>query len=287
MRNYFRSDQSPPVRVAVSAHTVRLRSAARYRLLRRRVPRTREPHAALLVYRRALRALMAEVRREVVAALAPVVRAVAVDAGEVEVAGLRVRLHRVVEARVPPAAEDAFGHVDRSSSEDVVAQFRVLEVDVLRRVPRVAARLPAFVQKNVDLIHSVVGEELRQVQAEVARAVPLGLRVEELTRRILDRADVAESRAELIARDQVLKLHGDVTRDRQTGLGVRRYRWSTSNDERVRPVHAELEGTEQSWDEPPVVSEDGRREHPGGDYQCRCVAVPLFDEDAATEAETE
>lgn len=43
-------------------------------------------------------------------------------------------------------------------------------------------------------------------------------------------------------------------------------------------MHQELDGTEQSWDDPPVTNEDGDRNHPGEDYQCRCVAYPILDE---------
>jgi len=99
-----------------------------------------------------------------------------------------------------------------------------------------------------------------------------GLRVEELQAMLLERADVSVSRAELIARDQTLKLLGQINEERQTAAGVESYEWSTSNDERVRDEHQILEGTTQSWDSAP---EPG---HPGEDFQCRCVAVPIIPE---------
>jgi GNAT superfamily N-acetyltransferase len=46
----------------------------------------------------------------------------------------------------------------------------------------------------------------------------------------------------------------------------------------VRDMHDELEGTEHAWDDPPVTDKYGNRNHPGEDYQCRCVAVPILDE---------
>jgi SPP1 gp7 family putative phage head morphogenesis protein len=77
----------------------------------------------------------------------------------------------------------------------------------------------------------------------------------------------------LIARDQTLKLNSAITKDRHIAAGISEYTWSTSLDDRVRPEHEALEGTKHSWDAPP---EPG---HPGEDFQCRCVAIPVIDED--------
>lgn len=261
---------------------------------RRFIPRIRPPAPApvdgvVLRYRAAMRELVRALRVTVLRALAADIRALREtrnDDAERTIAGVRVSLYRTIETVVSSSSGRAFGSVDRSTTEDVVRQFRSVEVEVLRSVPSVAARFPSFVQENVRLITSVVDRGLGQVARLVERATARGTRAEVLARQILERFDVTTSRAELIARDQVLKLHGAVTRLRQEALGIRRYTWSTSLDERVREMHAELEGTEQRWDDPPVVSEDGRREHPGGDFQCRCVAVPIIDEIAAETAET-
>jgi hypothetical protein len=56
--------------------------------------------------------------------------------------------------------------------------------------------------------------------------------------------------------------------------------WSTVQDERVRERHAELNGKRFKWGDPPVVDiQTGRRAESGEDYQCRCVALPVFDID--------
>lgn len=96
-------------------------------------------------------------------------------------------------------------------------------------------------------------------------------RVEDLKADLLARGDVSESRAELIARDQVLKLNGAITKARQENAGIVEYEWSTSLDERVRESHRALEGKIFRWDNPPP--ETG---HPGEDFQCRCVAIPVL-----------
>jgi SPP1 gp7 family putative phage head morphogenesis protein len=117
------------------------------------------------------------------------------------------------------------------------------------------------------------------------------VRVEEIRNRIQARMNVVRSRAELIARDQTLKLYGQIQEERQTQAGIEEYVWSTSLDERVRGNpsgiypkshgnHWKLEGKTFRWDDPPVVDPTtGRKEHPGGDFQCRCAAIPVLSDD--------
>lgn len=187
---------------------------------RRFIPRIRPPAPApvdgvVLRYRAAMRELVRALRVTVLRALAADIRALREtrnDDAERTIAGVRVSLYRTIETVVSSSSGRAFGSVDRSTTEDVVRQFRSVEVEVLRSVPSVAARFPSFVQENVRLITSVVDRGLGQVARLVERATARGTRAEVLARQILERFDVTTSRAELIARDQVLKLHGAVTR---------------------------------------------------------------------------
>jgi SPP1 gp7 family putative phage head morphogenesis protein len=96
-----------------------------------------------------------------------------------------------------------------------------------------------------------------------------------------DRTDVSDSRAKLIARDQVAKLTGELTKERQLDMGVTGYIWRTVGDERVRDSHSEVDGKFFTWDNPPFET-DGN--HPGEDYQCRCWAEPVLPEFVAYEA---
>lgn len=167
-------------------------------------------------------------------------------------------------------------------------------LDLKQGAPKLAQRIDSFRRKNVQLITSVQTDMLDQVSDVVGEAFDAGTRVEILKKRIQERFDVSDSRAALIARDQVLKLNANITQQRQQDAGVTKYKWSTSRDERVRgnPAgkypdttdnHFRLEGTVHSWDEPPIVdTATGRTAHPGEDYQCRCVAIPIFDIDEPT-----
>lgn len=128
----------------------------------------------------------------------------------------------------------------------------------------------SFVNANVRLIGSIKQRLLKQVEGVVADAWVNGKTTDELADLVEERFGVTESRARLIARDQVGKLTADVTEQRHKELGITSYNWSTSRDERVREAHAEREGQRFDYDDPP---EGG---HPGQDYQCRCEAIPVI-----------
>lgn len=81
----------------------------------------------------------------------------------------------------------------------------------------------------------------------------------------------ARSHAELIARDQLQKLHGKINEARQTAAGVESYRWRGELDDRERPEHVAREGVRYLWSAPPF---DG---HPGEPINCRCVAEAILD----------
>jgi SPP1 gp7 family putative phage head morphogenesis protein len=125
-----------------------------------------------------------------------------------------------------------------------------------------------FVAENVSLIQSIPERYFSEVNGIVSEAVSKGTRASDVSAAIQARYSVSQSRASLIARDQVSKLNGKLTETRQKGLGISRYTWRTSLDERVRDTHQALEGTSHSWDSPPSVG------HPGEDFQCRCRAEP-------------
>lgn len=73
-----------------------------------------------------------------------------------------------------------------------------------------------------------------------------------------------------LTRDQTTKAIGNLTHIRQVSMGVERYRWRSSQDERVRDEHRALNGTIQRWDTEP---DEG---HPGYAIQCRCTAQAIL-----------
>lgn len=140
--------------------------------------------------------------------------------------------------------------------------------------------LDRWIDQNVSLIKSIPYDCLNEMQAITQKGFVDGRTITDISKDIQKAYSVSRSKALFIARDQMAKLNSEITQHQQRDAGVNRYIWSTSGDERVRKSHAELDGKVFSWDSPPVVDKrTGRRAHPGEDYQCRCVALPLFDYD--------
>jgi len=166
----------------------------------------------------------------------------------------------------------------RVSRKNYNALKRVVGISIETADPGVAALVDGWRAGNVDKITSLVGKELTEITKLLESAGAVGLRVEQLRDQIRDRFGVTKSKAALLARDQTLTLNAQIARQRQQNLGIQEYIWSTSGDGRVRETHADLDGTTQRWDNPPEMSEDGRRGHPGDDYQCRCTAFPVLPE---------
>lgn len=145
-------------------------------------------------------------------------------------------------------------------------------VDVVGSEPWLNQAIEEFVRENVALIRSVPEVFFTDLEKHIMREVADGARFEQLADIIEERYGVAESRAELIARDQVSKFQGDLNRVRQRDLGIEKFVWRTSNDERVRPEHADRNAEVYAWDKPP------EGETPGEPINCRCYAEPDLSE---------
>jgi SPP1 gp7 family putative phage head morphogenesis protein len=142
--------------------------------------------------------------------------------------------------------------------------------DVVNEIP-VADLRPLWIAQNTDLITTLGRGSIERVREIITQT--RGLRVEAIRDRLEGMTRNTRARAALIARDQTLKLAGQLQEERQSRAGITHYIWLTSRDERVRERHAELDGERFAWNDPPVTNDAGDRNHPGGDYQCRCTAV--------------
>lgn len=140
--------------------------------------------------------------------------------------------------------------------------------------------LQTWIDENVALIKSIPKDTLSEMQGIVSQGFQTGATLTSIEKGIRNTYHVKRSSAKLLARDQIAKLNGELTKQQQTDAGVEEYIWSDSGDGRVRESHHALNGKRFRWDDPPVVTPPGkpvRRCHPGQDYQCRCVALPVFD----------
>lgn len=285
--------------------TVRRRSTANLSRVRRRALAPRPPTGVALRYTRALRAVIADIRklteRHLIAHLSELIPQSGVvestpshrtDALNERWARRLAALEIAISERV---SERRLGGIIRTAAEDTEKHSRkelsrVLQIDLRNESLGLGGYIADFTQKNVRLIQSVANSQLSRMEEIIAESTAGQLRVEVLRDKLMGTFNLSESRAALIARDQTLKANANLTQLRQQQLGVTEYIWSTSNDERVRGRpggkweesdrdHWVLDGTRQTWLNPPVINPvTGERAHPGEDFQCRCVALPVVDQ---------
>lgn len=137
-----------------------------------------------------------------------------------------------------------------------------------------------WIDDNVDLIKTIPNDSLSEMRELIFEGYRNGKPTTQIVKEIQRVYGTERRHAQLIARDQIAKLNGQITRLQQEDAGVTEYIWSTSGDSRVRASHAALNNKRFKWSDPPVVdTKTGRRCHPGEDYQCRCVALAVFDFD--------
>lgn len=166
-----------------------------------------------------------------------------------------------------------------------------LGVNIFSQEPWLSTQLESFNEQGSALILSLSDDEISSVKQVVLRSVSEGQSLTNTIKNIQKRFAISYRHAKLIARDQTAKLNGSLTRLRQENLGVETYIWQTSSDDRVRASHKVLDGMECSWIDSSVYripGEDKWRKKSsinafegqiGQDFQCRCVSIPVLNEE--------
>lgn len=221
--------------------------------------RPRFPSGAERVYRRLLLNRLATLQTSALRTdEAPrTVTALRTDVGET---GRVLRILSVI-SRTPPVPLDELGRVAGLVDAQTLADLeRLLGTDPwwARSGGRLAAT--QWVQDNVGWIRSIEGRYLDEVAAAVLQHAT---DPEQLAAVLEERYGVAQSRARLIARDQVGTLHSQLSDRHAAATGLSEYIWRTRRDGKVRPEHAAREGK--------VYRRGQLAEEPGQAIACRCV----------------
>lgn len=120
-------------------------------------------------------------------------------------------------------------------------------------------------------------ESIRRLRDRVLINTFQGKRSENLVKNIEHDFAVSATKAKFLAKQETSLLMSQFREERYKSVGVEKYRWITAGDSRVRGYHKRLNGKIFTWDNPPVVDASGHRAHPGQDFGCRCVSVPIIE----------
>lgn len=132
--------------------------------------------------------------------------------------------------------------------------------------------------QNLDLyIRDWTQQNILDLREKIQDSALSGRRSSNLIGIIQQNYGVSKHKAKFLARQETSLLLSKFREVRYRDLGVTTYRWSTSNDARVRADHKHLQGKICEFSNPPIVdTQNGRRANPGEDFGCRCVAIPVF-----------
>lgn len=171
------------------------------------------------------------------------------------------------------------GKVQRHSQNE----FKRLGISLRRDEPAFGELIDEWRTANVARVGSLLEferDELADILSKGANKT-----VADLRGVIEERLEVSRAKADYLARDQVTTLNSQISHERMRAAGVEEGYWTTSNDERVRDSHAEMDGELFSIDDPPEV--DGEPALPGEPPLCRCITMPRLPELEETEDDPE
>lgn len=245
----------------------------------RMIPRETRPDFIEAAYAKDLIALVAEWRAEVADLVRDLPSLVRFDelpehtrarSSITRVREVAYRQAGRVRDRAARAGNDAADHQGKQLQRQLKAG---LGVEIPTQDRKVPTQIERFVERNVADIQALSDKTANDIQRLVLDAFERGMRPEELASLIQAKFDIAETRARLIAGNQLSRLSSQVRRDRHVEIGVTTFKWVTRNDGKVRPAHAVKHGR--------VFPYEGSRApsfFPGEEPNCRCLAVPIVDE---------
>jgi len=159
-----------------------------------------------------------------------------------------------------------------------------------KRSKIIDAQLNGFVSQNVSLIKTIPEKLLQQVEEIILLGTKTGQSYKELSKELIKKFDIQQKRADIIAKDQILKLHGNLTFARFRSIGCDKYKWSSSKDERTRPTHLNMEAKICSLENDSIYknsllddkwkqrsSINGTVSHPSEEVLCRCSPIPIIE----------
>jgi SPP1 gp7 family putative phage head morphogenesis protein len=238
----------------------------------------RPPNGAVLFLRMAMRQIVAGYIRRARAlltdaAIEKIVGPVRTDASDHDT--LLDRLHRISDTSFgEPVVSGVVDVASKRVAKHSTAEFDRLGIRVAAQDPALAAQIVSWKRGILARVRSIAEDSHAKLAKVLSEAA--GLRVEALRSRIEETFGLARSKAETLARTQILQLNAKITEGRMVAAGITEYIWTTAGDERVSEAHADLEGQRFRFDDPPT-DEDGNTGNPGEIRpNCRCQAYPVI-----------
>lgn len=234
-----------------------------------------EQHPSLAAersYLRVLRVMLRALRRAIETELVPVVRSELTRDAD---ASLYERMRALAVALARTATETVTRilrlETERHTKDFIAKAKRSMGVDLVAVVRNADLEdyMDVAATRNAGLITNISTDTVDRIQTLTTNAVLQGRTAKQLQIDLVNQFGIADSRAKLIARDQISKVTSELNEIRHKQAGIDEYEWITSRDERVRPRHRALDGRVYKYGEA-TGAEGGLS--PGRPIRCRCIA---------------
>jgi SPP1 gp7 family putative phage head morphogenesis protein len=121
-------------------------------------------------------------------------------------------------------------------------------------------------------------EKILELRQEVQSMVYAGQRPDAIAKVIQTKYGQSKRKAEFLAKQESGLLMSAYTSNRMKDVGATRFKWITSNDERVRHDHRILNNKIFFFSEPPIINQKtGARGLPKQDFGCRCDMIAIIE----------
>lgn len=246
------------------------------------------PTGAEKDYFRILRAIVRKLKQLTDEQLERLKNALKQDATDSEIITQAIK-QGLVDAGTVDAAKQALSlihtGVNNTTKSNLSRAFKnTLGVDVYIRDPELLTKATAeWTAQQSQLTNSIVSTYTDKLATIISNAVQRGSQYKDVAEEVRALYGSTESRASFIAQNEIGNLNAISEKLRQEAAGIYAYEWSSSHDERVRATHAFYDGRYFYWHRSTVGEINGvpvypsPKYHPGMDYRCRCVAIPVID----------
>jgi len=135
--------------------------------------------------------------------------------------------------------------------------------------------------ENMNLyVRGFTEKQVKELRFIMEENLATGARSSTLIKELQGRFSISENKAKFLAKQETRLLSTQYLHQRASVAGVKRFRWSTSHDGKVREEHRKLDKQIFSMEDLPIIQsgKDGdERGLPGQAFGCRCRAIYIFD----------
>lgn len=150
-----------------------------------------------------------------------------------------ITFNQIVESVVKQFAENSQKDITAALTKEI---NRLVGIDISPFIQSHTDDIKQALEYCKDYIVSIPQKYLADVQSTVLLNIQKGMRSSSIVKELANQYDITLNRAKVIARDQTSKLNLALTTAQAKDIGSDEFKFSTSQDERVRSTHRAADG---------------------------------------------